>query len=602
MWLYGFYLFDRLAAGYWSAIALCGGCYAWSVVKLMKDRDWKASLRRFFTPAMVTFALVMLVVTLWAPSMVTLWDDLRHWAAVPKVLYYTQRLQLGENSRLWGGVFNTYLPGMPLFQYFFAKTRGVFLEKHLFVAYSLLTLSVFLPALKRLRWKDALLLPFAAAVILFVPQAFANQTWDQLRFYTTLYIEPALGIFFGFGLFHAYCGPQKDWLSAVRFALGLAVLTLLKDTGIVLALFCLLSAFWCGRGKRADVLPGGGGMRGYRIRLCVCCAAPVLVWAAWKIVCGVYGDAAWFSGSTSAQGILEFVLHPDAAQAAFARRFLAALYREPLLFARIFEIVTVNGSLSFLGAFGVLSGMGFAAYWLILREKRCAFLKIYGCWACAAVVYVIGLFWLYLQTFDGTIPSFSRYVSVLFAGYLSFLAMIWLVALPVEEPEAPGVAVRYPVLLLSICMLLTVFPCGEYPYRYYTGDEMHAKALQMQKSIARQVANMPVEEDAAILLLLEDTSVDDALMLHHHLMLDLYGDRLFMPTYLSGEAGADEAGLIEAFSQTAPGCRLVYAAPGSERLTGLADAYFDSEIVPDTVYSVTVDEVGVHCLPVQQQQ
>lgn len=104
------------------------------------------------TPGICIYAVLCGIFTVYLKgNIVSLWDELRLWGAVPKALHFSQQLQLGENAAIFGNM-QSYQPGMPLLVYFLTSFCGNFCEYQIFATYAAVAFCVFLPALKNLKW------------------------------------------------------------------------------------------------------------------------------------------------------------------------------------------------------------------------------------------------------------------------------------------------------------------------------------------------------------------------------------------------------------------------------------------------------------------
>ena len=369
------------------------------------------------------------------------------------------------------------------------------------------------------------------------------------------------------------------------------MLTLLKDTGVAMAAFCLLAAAFVAR--RSEV---GGALDGReraqrRMRLFLAAATVLAAWAGWKMVCRIHQASAWFAGDAAANA------SPGAALAAFLPTFLRTLLEQPVTYARLLDLVSANGSVTLVGAAAILVGMGLVTLRLQGREARRALCVVGAAWACFFLAYLAGLCWLFCSTFGGETPSYARYVTPPLLGGMTLLILLWLSALPLREEDAHA---RYPALLLLTAVLFAFFPCGEHPFQY-GGEATHAEALSMQSSIEAQLPAEAHESNAGVLLLVGEAYAGrDMMLLHHHLLLDLYGDHLFLKTYfpIYRAAPATTDASPSTFAEAAENCQYVYAAPESGGLQAVADAYFGGTILPDTVYRIERGGAGMRCTPV----
>lgn len=107
-------------------------CYIFFLYKFIKSTKEERIIiiKNIFTPGAIIFIIVFCLITLITRGRyVFLWDELRLWGAYPKILYYDGSLQLGENIQLMPKM-QSYEPAMPLFQFLFAKSAGIFTESN----------------------------------------------------------------------------------------------------------------------------------------------------------------------------------------------------------------------------------------------------------------------------------------------------------------------------------------------------------------------------------------------------------------------------------------------------------------------------------------
>ena len=90
--------------------------------------------------------------------------------------------------------FQSYLPAVSLFQYFFQVIYGSFTESLLYVAYDILVVSLFIPFTKNIKWKDFWKIVTMVIIILILPVLFND------IYYSQIYVDSFLGFIFGYSL------------------------------------------------------------------------------------------------------------------------------------------------------------------------------------------------------------------------------------------------------------------------------------------------------------------------------------------------------------------------------------------------------------------
>ncbi|MBP8689288.1 hypothetical protein KBH77_02970 [Patescibacteria group bacterium] len=154
------------------------------------------------------------------------WDEFSYWGSNVKSLYTFDALQTYKESKV---VIKSYIPGMPLFQYFFTRLFPEFVEFPSYIASNFLFFALICVFIKKnfniknfLVITGALLLPLLANV----------------NFYNSLYVDTILGILFGCTLLFYYnFDTKKDILFSLILSISTAIiLTLTKDMGLVFTL------------------------------------------------------------------------------------------------------------------------------------------------------------------------------------------------------------------------------------------------------------------------------------------------------------------------------------------------------------------------------
>lgn len=231
--LYVFYIFDLLKWGFWGIIILTFMSGFYVLFKYIKNLNYrKKYFDNFFTPGFLIFILCSIVFYfITKNNYVMYFDELRLWAAYPKALFSFEKLVISTNE-----IFTTtYYPGMPLFQYFVAKCGNHFIESELYFSYAVVGLSFLIPFTKNINWKSYYLIIPCFLLLFIFPLIFANNGYDMLYYYRTLFIDPMIGLSFGYSLYLSTKKLIDSKFDYMLFCLSLSSVILFKVVGIVLA-------------------------------------------------------------------------------------------------------------------------------------------------------------------------------------------------------------------------------------------------------------------------------------------------------------------------------------------------------------------------------
>lgn len=237
--LFLFYMLNLVLVGYYFIIVIEFFLLILSGIKFLKDKNIrKKAINNFFTPGLLIFAVTALLIYLITKNnFVMNFDELRLWALYPKSIFVSNKLMLGNDLYFS----SDYYPGMPLFQYFFAKNAGYFSESHLYLSYSLVILSFLIPITKKVNWKNYwAIIPMIILLFTF-PMIFANSGFDNVYYYKSLFVDPALGIAFGYSLFLSTSDLKNDKYKYILFCFSLPMIILMKVVGLILAGCVILS-------------------------------------------------------------------------------------------------------------------------------------------------------------------------------------------------------------------------------------------------------------------------------------------------------------------------------------------------------------------------
>ena len=411
LFLYLFYIFNFLNIGYYILLIFLSGLLLYSVYKFTKAKNKKEILLNYFTPGFIIYTVCFIIIFLIVRHReVLLWDELRLWGAYPKALYYDGVLQLGNGVKLLSYM-QSYQPGMPLFQFFFTKSAFAFKESYLFLSYALLCLSALLPITKKLTYKKWYLIPVFILILLFVPLFLANSRFDDLTYYYTLFIEPALGIFFAYTL---YLSTQKmdNKIDKAAFYLSLSTLVLLKDTGIIFALTSCLSYFFI---HRKEVKKN----KKERFKLLIPILLCISLFFSWKVIQKINNTDNMYGQKMDMSEITTFFTNMTDEQKEILSSFLQKS-KSPI-FDSNFDRLEPYINFYTVSIF-ILSGMIIIICLKKKNEKRV--FKIATIWYfIGSSIFVLGTLALYLFSLHG-VECFQRYTSVVLTAGILFNIMV----------------------------------------------------------------------------------------------------------------------------------------------------------------------------------
>lgn len=231
--LFLFGIFGYLKTGVVVSCLLGIGFYIAAIFWILKHKTIRAWLENFFSSGFFTFLIwsVILIFALYGKVLHS-WDEFSHWGDIVKVMVYID--DFGTNP-MSGSMFPSYPPGMGLFQYMLQKINlwisgGTFSEWLLYVAYHMFAFSFLVPFIKGKGKKGIFYAILAVGILFLVPTMFYEE------YYTTLYIDPFLGIVSGAGIARILLCQEKDIFYSLYIVSACSMLVLAKDAGMLFAI------------------------------------------------------------------------------------------------------------------------------------------------------------------------------------------------------------------------------------------------------------------------------------------------------------------------------------------------------------------------------
>lgn len=229
--LYLFGIFNCLLIGVYVVIAISALFLVFLVVN--KRAAIRTELSYMCLMILLWFFFVFFSMMIFDDRLIWMGDDLNHWALVVKNMYYNDKFCVGDNTHIY---FTTYSEYSALPAYFALKLNGVFNEGCLYATKMLWEVVLLFPFFYGIRKKGIIkraMLPIL--IIIFLPLSYGV----QVMFWNTLQVDILLGIAFAHCLFLVIVPIRQDE-SFWALTMGILTLTLMKQTGLYLALFVII--------------------------------------------------------------------------------------------------------------------------------------------------------------------------------------------------------------------------------------------------------------------------------------------------------------------------------------------------------------------------
>lgn len=385
-----------------------------SIVEFIKSKEKKKIIQRALTPGMVIYVAMILFICLYnRGKFLTLWDEFSHWGDVVKAMYLTNDFSTGPHSL---SLFQSYLPGMSLFQYLFQSLSfNGFYEPYLFISYQMFLISLFLPFIQNLKWKEVGKNLLIATLVVFGPVTLFNE------FYDSIYVDAFLGSITAFCFAQLYMFKIKDKVKLTGLVLSTCMLVLVKDIGIFLAGFSTLVLFiFCLRDfcleKNKKFMLLIKKLKPFIITL----AAAFFVYGLWKLNIFLNHAEVMFDNPFNIKQILQVLLGQDHTYRSVVRdNFITAL-KDVALIKTNFNLNIFVILLSFLFLFFIIYNTSKEK----CIEKKITVIVLFV----GQVIYTIMHLVLYITKFTEyealRLASFDRYMCIYLSAIFIFLIMI----------------------------------------------------------------------------------------------------------------------------------------------------------------------------------
>lgn len=417
---YVFGLFDLLLAGVLASVLLTLVSFALALLKGGRVGSNKSLFSQLRSPGAVIFWVLVTISYLLTRSMqFHNWDEFSHWGTVSKAFYIFDSLSPYNPADL---AFRSYPPAISIFQYFVNKISFGWLEANVFWAYQILIFAALAPFAAKLSWQK----PFAVVIsflsFLVVPLMF-------FAAFSQIYVDPILGILFGYALAVVAISDLRLWSSKLQLALGLAVVILSKDSGLflgsVVLVYYIIRMIQL-RQLSLSNLKRPAGLLGVLSPILVVIAAS----ASWSTLLAHQKTGKVFAQPLQASAVLEAIggggpEYFDQVRQNFGQAFLTKPLGETLSStATVIIFALLLGAISRLKVRDDESRLGFAPTVTLVV---------------GGLTYTVGLMILYFFRFGEyeavNLASFSRYLGTFWAGVAVFVTAMFVAAMAKQQDK-----------------------------------------------------------------------------------------------------------------------------------------------------------------------
>lgn len=400
LYLFVFGFFIPLSYLAYFGIAFVFLSFLYAIFKWRRKKlDWVKEY--LFSKTLLLFLIFYLVICIINMGKhVAYIDEYTHWADVVKGMVQTHQLSVYQEG-LW---YASYPPAISLLQYFIMILNGAFQEDLLYIINQIFMISLFFPFLKKEnKYSFVLLIP----LIFISPMIFVH------NYYDTIYVDAYLGILFAHNLVYIFSHKELNRFDFLYLMSSSIVLTLTKDIGIFFSLFALLILFWMH--VKADVKE--------RLKLLILILLTVGSRLLLSFFLFLNQVPLKHQNSISFMEIIRILtFQGNKNQFKIIGEFWNKICRN--------SIITTPINLNYISILAVflILFLSFKKYFIKDKKEQLWFLRIQSCLLSGAVIYVIGLLFMYLFQMNPRdamdLSSYDRYIVIFINGIFFFFCFL----------------------------------------------------------------------------------------------------------------------------------------------------------------------------------
>lgn len=416
-------ILGSLKAGVYIVVFLAFISFILSITRIIYKKSIRDSLSKIFTPAFFIFGLLSILLFIANyHRLASSWDEFSHWADIVKAMFTINDF---GTSPLSHSTFKAYPPAMSIFQYFTLQLSGEFEEWIMYYAYQLVTLSLFMPFISKIKHRNVLTAILVFLVILVTPTIFFND------FYNIVYIDAFLGLLFGFTVGYIFLIREVDFLNAATTFLAIITLVLTKDAGLFFAitsafLFILKLIF-----GKIDLSGFQNQMKGRITLSFTVISAVFLAKFSWNYEITINNVTPGFDGKVNFKELFTILIdkslnfrNTHSYRKDVLNSFVSSLLSSSIQIGPL-TLSPVHILVMFVVLFFIVIVISRRLDIIDLSSHNKAYLSSFYC---SILIYIFGLLISYMYKFseyEATIlASFSRYISIVFAAGIMFFVII----------------------------------------------------------------------------------------------------------------------------------------------------------------------------------
>lgn len=562
--LYLFYCMNLLHYGWILVVASAFIALLYLIQKMVHCRDnFEKVKNKILQPEiLVWMGALVLIAFVTRNNKVSLWDELRLWGVYPKILFYTESLQLGEESLLFEGM-DAYFPGMPLLSYFFLKFGIEFRESPIFFAYGTYAVSILVSSVGEIKKNYWGYFPLGVLIIYLIPTLCYNSSFDSANFYYSLFVDPILGITIGYMIFLISQGINNDTFSLVKFIFTLTTVILLKESGISFALIGLAGAIL------SDIFVKNKVQWLKMLSVFVACLS---TWGIWKGLCHHFNVHNPTNFDINA--ILDL---------SFVKEFVLEAVRAPVVNSNYLP----ENFTSFIFIYLLLTMVIVGAILIVQKGKQYNYASSFLILHVSNAFFIVGIYIVYVGAFNKRILSFPRYVCTVLMALIVFL---WLFVTKEYKEMCLQSSVRKILFSLILIAFFIIFPYHS-ANEYESGKIVVQTANQHAKLLLEEISKIEKPERHKIFLICD--GYNQYTLLHHRMYYELAGTGYQIENFVDytvlGDAERDNEAVLLAQEEflrylKEKACEYVYVATTDDIFKTQFGELFDQDVAEDTLW------------------
>ncbi len=194
------------------------------VVAVLLYNFQNRNIRDLFSNGFIFFGIVLIGILINCNGLrLARWDEFTHWGLAAKDMFYSNDFAKHAGSTV---MLKSYPPVSTLIEYFFCYTNKLYSDHMVYVGFQILSISLLSVGFSVIKEKRQII-P-TAMVLMILPLIFFYDVSNSI------YSDPLLAFAVAYILI-CYYSAEKSTFNFLRIGAGLFVLTLTKDTGVVLA-------------------------------------------------------------------------------------------------------------------------------------------------------------------------------------------------------------------------------------------------------------------------------------------------------------------------------------------------------------------------------